>query len=109
MGTTEEKVIVEVKRLLKPIIIGFAAFLALFTIVGIVSVVTLYSQANDIKEGVQQRCLENNKQDQKQKDLWGFVVALSANNPSQLSPEQQRRQIAELNRYLTEIFKPREC
>ncbi len=58
---------------------------------------------------VHQRCVDNNAQDAKQVRLWEFVIGLSANTPSTLTPEQRDTQLKALREFLGDTYAPATC
>ena len=54
-------------------------------------------------------CAEGNSQNAKQRQLWEFVVNLSAASPTLQTPEQRDAQVAQLRKFLADTFPHRDC
>lgn len=58
---------------------------------------------------VQQRCEDDNTQNAKTLSLWMFIINLTADNPSLLTPEQQATQLKAFKDFLAETYAQRDC
>lgn len=58
---------------------------------------------------IRRLCEDSNKQSAKEKQVWEFVIALSANNPSLQTPEQRAEQTRRFVAFLDDIYKPQVC
>ncbi len=66
-------------------------------------------RADDNADLIRRICESDNRQDAKQRMLWEGVIALTANNPSLLTPEQRTAQLAQFRVILDDTYKQQDC
>ncbi len=66
-------------------------------------------RADDNADLIRRICESDNRQDTKQRLLWNGVIALTANNPSLLTPAQQAEQLRLFRGILDDTYKPQDC
>ena len=55
-------------------------------------------------------CETSNSQGTKQKQLWEFIIELTADDPNPVvTPEQQAQRLAQFRVFLDDIYRPQEC
>ncbi len=67
------------------------------------------TQIADNRDFIEAMCEQDNIQDAKQVQLWEAVIALTADAPTLLTPEQQAEQTRQFRVILNDMFAPQDC
>ena len=83
--------------------------LAALTVAPFIAFTDVTARADENAANIRRLCEFGNRQDAKQKLLWNGVIALTANNPSLLTPAQQAEQLRQFRAILDDTYRPQDC
>lgn len=89
-----------------------AAVLALVVvgvIVNSVHVSRTENRTNRLQEYQVANCESSNEARKAQRDLWGFILEISAANPKQTQTAEERKNLVKFQAYVTTTFADRDC